>query len=211
MWRYSNRQRLKQFWTSFWHNCQRCNREEDKCERLGSRTELRDSPIRKLPGVSASKSSVSSLSWQSGREFKTASFYVRTVVDSSKVMDVVPTMRRRWCLVDLTTVSQMPPMCGGPGPGFSHCGATHSTIKKKWEFRKGRILMKHNQLDCLFQEHGARCEEMLKTGFRLSDLPQMPSNFAMVCVSMPKLRWSLSMRSTHLWDSLRQSLHEGVD
>ena len=85
-----------------------------------SGTEFSGAPIRKCPGVSAVKSFASSERGCKGLEFNIASIWVRTVVSSSKVSAVVPTIRRRWCFALLIAASQSPPKCGALGGIVSH-------------------------------------------------------------------------------------------
>lgn len=78
-------------------------------------------PIRKWPGVSCSKSCGSDDIWPIGLEFKQASTWYSTVVNSSNVNNVSPSTRFKCFLTDLTPASKMPPKWGAAAGINFHC------------------------------------------------------------------------------------------
>lgn len=78
----------------------------------GDGNEVKERPIRKWPGVNGAKSEGSIDNGVNGREFIIASIWANSVDNSSKVKLVLPAIRFKWNLADLTPASQIPPKFG---------------------------------------------------------------------------------------------------
>ena len=76
---------------------------------------VKDSPIRKWPGVRAIGSLGSDDIGHIARELRMLSISIMNVFMSSKQSSSLPITRRMWCLNDFTAASQMPPKWGDRG------------------------------------------------------------------------------------------------
>ena len=80
-----------------------------------SGTCCRCDPTKKWPGVRAVASDGSSVIGVRGREFRQHSISANSVVISSKDRVVFPRTRTKWCFIERTAASQIPPKWGARG------------------------------------------------------------------------------------------------
>ena len=91
---------------------------------------VKDSPIRKWPGVRAIGSLGSDDIGDMGRELRMLSISIVNVFMSSKQSCSLPITRRTWCLNDFTAAYQIPPKWGDSG-GIN-CHIISRFVRKLW-------------------------------------------------------------------------------
>lgn len=111
-------QKLSSIWRM---SCRRERREPLNDKSDGSGIVVSELPIRKCPGVNASRSSGSSERGLRGLEFSNVSICIRSVFISSYVRKFSPTTLFKWYFTDLTPASHWPPKCGAAGGLNNHC------------------------------------------------------------------------------------------
>ena len=99
---------FQKWWMTDWQRCHRWSREIGWYEDKGSGSASEGLPMRKCPGVRTSTTSSSHCRGVSGRLFKEASIWVRTVDISSNVNLTLAVLRFRWvficCFLESTEV-----------------------------------------------------------------------------------------------------------
>ena len=106
--RYSFDHHCQRWHTMSWQRCQWCNRGTGQNEFWESGMASRRPPMRKWPGVSTSVLSSGCGGGASGLEFRHASIWVETMVNSLNVRHTLPTLRQRWYLKLFTAASHRP-------------------------------------------------------------------------------------------------------